>query len=529
VNNISFSSDNETWSTWVPFTTSKTFTLVGANIINGEKTIYYRVNDRVGNVGESIADTIILDTTAPEQLSIIINNGATYTNSADTILKLNAIDNVSGVSDMAFSSDGKIWSAWETFSTNKLFTLSPGDGEKTVHFRVRDIVGNINTTSDSIILDTMPPESLSISIEDSNFKTDPASIDLKLDAIDNGSGVKYMSFSYDGMIWTNWEDFAKTKHLTPTELEVENFIYYRVKDYANNIADSIYLTYKVNLSNGDGINGEDGNGDGDNNGSDPKDKKEDEPKSSFFGSIIIIIIIAILVIVIGFAIFMKKKKQKTEEDETAQEQPIMVKTDVSRFPGITPDSTDNAGVIPQEESKATTETALTPTQQSEQLSETTQTQQSQTTTTTLSTQQLQNSQVTVPQLPPAQGTVPVPPEHDTPTPNSESSIVTTVNQEQTQTEPQSQPSPPKGQVPGQEQELSSNTATGTASEDITTKMPDDNTINNDVDTSEEITETQTPPITTPTSGGTDPTTTADEPSTKTSVNGDTNSKNLDHE
>jgi len=39
--------------------------------------------------------------------------------------------------DMRFSNDGATWSAWETYQPNKMWTLSSGGGEKTVHAQIR--------------------------------------------------------------------------------------------------------------------------------------------------------------------------------------------------------------------------------------------------------------------------------------------------------------------------------------------------------------------------------------------------------
>ncbi|MEM5820012.1 MAG: hypothetical protein QXO19_03915, partial [Candidatus Aenigmatarchaeota archaeon] len=49
------------------------------------------------------------------------------------------------------------WTNWEDCTQTKSWTLSSGDGTKTVYYQVRDKAGNIKETSDSIILDTSAP------------------------------------------------------------------------------------------------------------------------------------------------------------------------------------------------------------------------------------------------------------------------------------------------------------------------------------------------------------------------------------
>jgi len=136
---ISFSLDKMTWTPWESFTTTKQFTLPEGD---GEKIVYCKVLDNLNNSGKAY-DTIILDITPPYALSILINDGLTITNSTNVTLKLYALDNTSGLDQMAFSTDGKTWGEWIDFSNLKLFTLPSGDGDKIIYFKVKDSAGNI--------------------------------------------------------------------------------------------------------------------------------------------------------------------------------------------------------------------------------------------------------------------------------------------------------------------------------------------------------------------------------------------------
>jgi hypothetical protein len=95
---------------------------------------------------------------APKDLFISINNGDTFTDDKDVILLLYAKDSGSRVEKMSFSSDGIIWSVWEDYTATKSYTLSSGDGEKTIYFRVKDHAGNIGgPVFETITLDTFEP------------------------------------------------------------------------------------------------------------------------------------------------------------------------------------------------------------------------------------------------------------------------------------------------------------------------------------------------------------------------------------
>jgi len=90
--------------------------------------------------------------------SIVINNNAAYTTSSSVTLTLTAADTTSGVYRVRFSNDG-VWDteAWEQSSLTKTWTLTSGDGNKTVYYQIKDNAGLITTHSDTIILDTIKP------------------------------------------------------------------------------------------------------------------------------------------------------------------------------------------------------------------------------------------------------------------------------------------------------------------------------------------------------------------------------------
>ncbi|MCK5559641.1 MAG: hypothetical protein KAJ51_03570, partial [Thermoplasmata archaeon] len=211
VTSMSFGTDGESWSDWEPFSTKRTFTFPGED---GEKSVYFRVQDRASNIAEAVFDKITLDTKPPEKSSILINNGDKYTNSDVVSLILFATDELSGVNNISLSYDGIYWEDWVQYKTSK-FTTTPsntGDGNRIVYFRVDDKAGNIaEPVSDMIILDTKPPESLSNIINDGAYETNSTSVSLKLSADDSNSGLYQISFSDDNETWKGWEKYTKTK------------------------------------------------------------------------------------------------------------------------------------------------------------------------------------------------------------------------------------------------------------------------------------------------------------------------------
>jgi|GEM_PF-921742 len=94
------------------------------------------------------------DNTAPTGI-IAINSGVSFTNSLAVTLTPTCTDVGSGCSQMQFSNDNINWSVPETYGSTKSWTLSSGDGTKTVYVKFQDGAGNWSDAySASIILDT---------------------------------------------------------------------------------------------------------------------------------------------------------------------------------------------------------------------------------------------------------------------------------------------------------------------------------------------------------------------------------------
>jgi parallel beta-helix repeat protein len=156
VSQIRFSNDG-VWDTevWEGASASKSWTLASGD---GIKTVYYQIKDNAGLISSTYPDTIILDTTLPTG-SIIINSGDASTISTGVTLTLTYSDGGSGVSQIRFSNDG-VWDTetWESASASKAWTLTSGDGVKTVYYQIKDNAGLESTTySDTITLQTSTP------------------------------------------------------------------------------------------------------------------------------------------------------------------------------------------------------------------------------------------------------------------------------------------------------------------------------------------------------------------------------------
>ncbi len=100
--------------------------------------------------------TVTVDGTEPTA-TITINSGATYTSLRSVSLDLSYFDGGSGVNGCRYGNAGGTWSEWQGCVGTRSWTLSSGDGTKTVYYEVRDRAGNVKQVSDTIVLDTTAP------------------------------------------------------------------------------------------------------------------------------------------------------------------------------------------------------------------------------------------------------------------------------------------------------------------------------------------------------------------------------------
>ena len=99
-----------------------------------------------------------LDTAAP-QGSLAIDSGAQYTNSDQVILSLPATDDVSVASMEVSTLSSLSGASWVPYEASCPWTLSGGDGSKTIYARFADDAGHQSAVvSSSITLDTTAPQ-----------------------------------------------------------------------------------------------------------------------------------------------------------------------------------------------------------------------------------------------------------------------------------------------------------------------------------------------------------------------------------
>jgi YD repeat-containing protein len=236
---MQFSNDNITYSTPEAYTTTKAWTLTSGD---GNKTVYAKFKDNPGNWSVPYSDAIVLDTTLPSGTATI-NGGTTYTNSTSVTLNLTCND-ANGCSQMQFSNNNVTYSTPEAYTTTKAWTLTSGDGNKTVYAKFKDNPGNWSVPySDAIVLDTTPPSG-TVTLNGGATYTNSTSVTLTLSCSD-ANGCSQMQFSNDNVTYSTPEAYNTTKAWTLTSGDGNKTVYAKFKDSAGNwstpYSDSIVL------------------------------------------------------------------------------------------------------------------------------------------------------------------------------------------------------------------------------------------------------------------------------------------------
>ncbi|MCA9973523.1 MAG: hypothetical protein KC425_25065 [Anaerolineales bacterium] len=244
VTDMRFSNNGSVWSSWQPYTTSANWTLTSGD---GSKSVYAQFRNHVNLISSSAMDGIVLDTTAPTG-SVVIDAGAAYAGTTAVNLTLSASDGLSGVADMRFSNNGSSWSGWQAYAGSAAWTLTSGDGTKTVYAQYRDAAGNISgSVTDSIVLDTTGPTG-TLLINGGDPFAAAAGVTLDLSASDAGIGVADMRFSDDGSSWSAWQAYAASAGWTLPGGDGGKTVYAQFRDGLGNVSAAVQDTIELDTT-----------------------------------------------------------------------------------------------------------------------------------------------------------------------------------------------------------------------------------------------------------------------------------------
>jgi hypothetical protein len=190
------------------------------NIIakSGAHTLTLSCSDGANTASQSVSFTV----TDKPDVSLHIESGAGYTSSASVKLDVTAV-----AKECRFSNDGSIWGSFDAYVAVKSWTLTGGDGTKTVYCQCRSGSGVVSdTVSDTIVLDTSPPPYISIQINDGTSWTNSRDVSLGLYAF----AAQTCHFSNDNGAFGPWEPYSRYKGWQLSYGEGMKYVNYECKD-----------------------------------------------------------------------------------------------------------------------------------------------------------------------------------------------------------------------------------------------------------------------------------------------------------
>ncbi|MGG4454578.1 Ig-like domain-containing protein [Brevibacillus porteri] len=171
------------------------------------KSTYYvpiTVSDSAGNFFTKVMIIQVTDVNEPPTTATVtINGGAANTNSANVTLTMTHDDPDAAKPEYRLTNvEGGPWSEWKSFVTPVTWTLTTGEGTKTVFMELRDGTGTVLQAQDSIVLDTTPPIG-TIEINNGNVATSSEKVELTIQGSDANGPVELM-LSNDNNFTGSW-------------------------------------------------------------------------------------------------------------------------------------------------------------------------------------------------------------------------------------------------------------------------------------------------------------------------------------
>jgi hypothetical protein len=218
-----------TWQTYKP---SQAFTLTAPD---GTKNVYAQVQDAAGNASSTITATIVLDTTSPTgSVTITPKPFATVSGVTLTLSQTGALSMRVSKSSTFPGADA----TWIAFAASKAWTLSAGDGPKTVYAQFQDAHGNLSPVySDSTLLDTTLPVG-QLYINGGAAVTAVPAVKLFNTFTETGSGVsQYRVADTSGDLATaTWIAFVNPADYTLPAGDGVKTVWIQLKDTAGNLS-----------------------------------------------------------------------------------------------------------------------------------------------------------------------------------------------------------------------------------------------------------------------------------------------------
>lgn len=217
-----------TGGVWQPYSAAPSFTLSQGN---GTRTVYLKLRNAVGESGV-LSDTITLnEIILPVVTAFTINNDATATTSRS--VTLNSACTGEPTQLMASESATFTGAGWQAYTTATAFTLSTGNGTKTVYFKVRSAMGeSAVVASDTITLnEPVPPTVGSLTINRGAASTLSRTVTLDNTCAENPT--EYMASESSSFAGASWQAYSTSPTFTLSSFDGVKTVYFKVRNAVN--------------------------------------------------------------------------------------------------------------------------------------------------------------------------------------------------------------------------------------------------------------------------------------------------------
>lgn len=196
---------------------------------DGAKTIGLKLLDASSNESTVRSANILLVTEAAALGGISINNGDGETQSKNIQISFNSVTGY-GQKEIAVSESEVSLSTWVLHNVNTAypFTLSTGNGLKTVFAQVRNIAGASATKSDGISLNEITSVILTaFALNGGNTATNQV---VPISFTASGNPDKYMISENSDFSGASWQDIASSNNFTLSRTNGLKTVYFKVKN-----------------------------------------------------------------------------------------------------------------------------------------------------------------------------------------------------------------------------------------------------------------------------------------------------------
>ena len=205
---------------WQPYSAEPTFTLSAGT---GAKAVYFKVRNQVSDTAAASDAILLIDPPALKTFSV---NGGAGTTTSHAVVLNNTCTN-EPAEYLASESPSFTGAEWQPYVAAPAFTLSPGNGPKTVHFKVRNAAGESPALSDAIT-QTLPPTMASFALNNGASTTIARTVSLN--SVCANGPTHYMASESSTFEGAAWQTYSTSPSFTVSEGEGDKAVYFKVKN-----------------------------------------------------------------------------------------------------------------------------------------------------------------------------------------------------------------------------------------------------------------------------------------------------------